>query len=105
MSLYAWVIDVDHFPTEGASPSTNANAKGMVGPRDAAQHLVDELRLGKGQRFEMYDGDGECYYDGRIVFDFGPDDGEDFGPLDDFGTPNAGCVRIDYLDDGVWSTL
>lgn len=30
---------------------------------------------------------------------------ETFEPLDDFGTPNAGCTYIQYLQGGKWSTL
>jgi hypothetical protein len=30
----------------------------------------------------------------------------DFGPLDDLGTPDAGCVMIQYRNDkGDWETL
>jgi len=28
-----------------------------------------------------------------------------FGPLDDFGEPNAGCTSIEYWEAGVWSML
>jgi hypothetical protein len=48
----------------------------------------------------MLDGDGEIYYKGLIVGDF-----TGFEPMDDFGTPNAGCVSIEYWEDEEWSTL
>jgi hypothetical protein len=38
----------------------------------------------------MYDDDGELYYEGYSLA------GSDFGPLWDFGMPNAGCTGIKY---------
>jgi len=60
----------------------------------------DEVKA-KGVRFRMLDDDGEVYYIGKAVL-AGDDDG--FGPLDNFGMPNAGCTRIDYWEKG-WKTL
>ena len=56
----------------------------------------------------MYDGDGELYYEGRFMDT--TLDGHDlpetaFGPLDDFGTPNAGCTHIKYFTNHKWETL
>jgi hypothetical protein len=49
----------------------------------------------------MFDGDGELYYSGTIWGDF-----DGFEPLDDFGTPSAGCIEIKLRDpDGVFRTL
>jgi hypothetical protein len=50
----------------------------------------------KGRAFAMYDDDGELYYRGRIWTAAEPGTEADFGPLDDFGTPNAGCTEIRY---------
>lgn len=63
---------------------------------------MKELKAGEGQRFRMYDDDGELYYDGRIVGDY-----DGFEPLDDFGMPNVGCTNIRYLNanTGAWETL
>ena len=62
-----------------------------------------------GERFRMYDGDDELYYEGRWVADPNIDDEafEGFEPLDCFGAPNAGCTRLDYRNDttGEWATL
>jgi len=65
------------------------------------------------QNFRLLDDDGEIYYDGVS------DDSESeraFDPLDDYGTPNAGCTGIQYLRNrpghppslpcyGKWETL
>lgn len=56
--------------------------------------------LGQPRPFRMLDGDGNIYYYG---FTFGDDDG--FGPLDDFGQPNAGCTSIQYKIAGKWEEL
>lgn len=60
------------------------------------------LKAGKGEKFKMYDDDGELYYEGRIV-------GEDYHqlePLDDFGMGNAGCTDIRYKNEkGIWESI
>jgi hypothetical protein len=99
MSTYAWTITRDHLADD------NDNEAGVTGPRDAPDALLASLRSGHGKAFRMYDDDGELYYSGRWV---SSDDGltEDaFGPLDDFGTPNAGCTEIRYRDGNKWVTL
>jgi hypothetical protein len=54
----------------------------------------------------MYDDDGLLVYEGRCNCLDNPDEDVDgFEPLDDFGEPNFGCTRIDYLIDGEWKTL
>lgn len=57
----------------------------------------------EGWAFRMYDGDGELYYSGRLVVsgEATRDDEEAmFGPLQDYGTPNAGAVDIRWAWDG-----
>lgn len=99
MSAYAWVIDKDHY---GEGPEgTYQNAVGIFGPRDADGLLLRELRDGQGRKFRMHDDDGELVYEGRIAFKAGePEDGEDLGPLHDFGAPNFGCTLIAYEEPG-----
>lgn len=94
-----WIIDRDLlFESEG----DGRDETGTVGPSgfegDPASFDI---------KFRMYDDDDELYYEGRMNQD-AMDDGfaEGWGdPLDDFGTPNAGCTRLDYLEDGTWKTL
>lgn len=97
---YGWIIDTDHIDT--------GHSNGVMGPRDIAPNI--ELRLEKdkkcGSWFRMYDDDGELYYSGRIIIADYADGEAAFAPLDDFGTPNAGCTEIRYLDDaGKWARL
>jgi hypothetical protein len=103
-STYGWIIDIDYFPDEDHKAPSNMNAKGMMGPRNLHPTIEAELKEGEGKLFRMYDDDGEAMYDGRYI---GPDDETAFAPLDDFGTPNAGCTRIDYRSPptGEWETL
>lgn len=107
---YAWIIDVDHSPDPNYPEGSYCNAKGVCGPSTAPDNLLDILRnTQQGRRFKIFDDDGELYYEGRIIVDV-PDgydlQDEHFGPLWDFGTPNAGATDIQYLNDsGLWETL
>ena len=84
LAEYKWEITKDHIETGEHS------AKGVEGPCDLDQNVTDNPAC-----FAMYDDDGDCYYEGMI---YGEYDG--FEPLDDFGTPNAGCTAIRI--DGDW---
>lgn len=89
---YAWIIDTDHT----YDPNHDVlDDSGRLGPRNINPDLQAQLKAGKGVAFKMYDDDGELYYSGRII-SYDGEDFEGFEPLDDFGTPNAGAVRIDY---------
>ena len=84
-----WIIDKDHID--------NGKAVGTMGPRG---YTGDGTEL--HCQFRMYDDDGILYYEGRNNTS---DDDNAFGPLDDFGAPNAGCTSIRYLVKGRWETL
>ena len=87
---YAWIIDEDRI-----GDGTDA---GVSGPRGRCAIPKDKT---SGVRFRMKDDDGEVYYIGRL---FGEFDG--FEPLDDFGTPNAGCTSIEMREaDGHWTPV
>lgn len=94
---YAWLITKDHMPDESEPEGTNSNATGVTGPSTASEEDLARLAAGEGNTFTMYDDDGERYYTGRLVvsgdvtFD---DEIACSGPLDDFGTPNAGATEI-----------
>ncbi len=66
----------------------------------SCDYVEDELGL-LVRLFRMYDDDGCLYYEGIT------DDFETFEPLDDYGTPNAGCTEIRYLNEETkeWETL
>ena len=95
----AWIIDKDHIADPKAQPATNCNAVGLMGPRECSGDTSKMVH-----RFRMLDDDGEVYYEGRSD---SRDDENAFGPLDNFGMPNAGCTSIEYLDPatGRWETL
>lgn len=100
-SRYAWVITFDHLDDQKDQ---------TVGPRTAQVTSVEELRTAYPmvRKFRMYDDDGELYYTGFIGVSYDDDDTEVlFAPLEDYGTPAAGAVRIDYkhLTTGAWETL
>ena len=93
MSVYHWIITTDHID--------GGRSKGIRGPR-GSRATVEDITA-KGQPFRMHDDDGELYYEGVYL---GPDDESMFGPLDDFGTPNAGCTSIQFKNArGAWEKL
>lgn len=57
---------------------------------------------GRWFKFRMKDGDDNVYYEGYCDSN---DDESAFDPLDDFGTPNAGCCSIEYLHGRRWEQL
>jgi len=92
--MNAWIIDKDLLADEGAKAPSCANAVGMTGPR-GYKGDGSELKC----EFKMYDDDKNLYYEGRSSE-------VDFGPLDDFGMPNAGCTYIMYKnEEGVWEVI
>lgn len=101
---YAWIITTDHLFSDEGLPALQDEA-GTTGPRDAPAGLLARLAGGEGRTFRMYDDDGELYYTGRILTGDVPGSEDDFGPLADFGTPNAGCTEIRYRAGGRWVTL
>jgi len=88
--IYRWEITTDHIADDDIPEGTNCNAKGMEGP-----YGLDESITANRAQFKLYDDDLELYYTGYIYGEY-----EGFEPLDDFGTPNAGAVRIKL--DGRW---
>lgn len=98
--MYAWTIDTDHLYDPMDDMPDEA---GTTGPRAATSADLARLADGEGWVFRMYDDDGILYYSGRLVVS-GDTTREDeeamFGPLQDFGTPNAGAVTIRWAWDG-----
>jgi len=94
--MYAWIIDVDHIEMNETPTMGPSNMK----PELAARLIA--LKKDEGQKFKMYDGDGELYYSGRIIGEY-----DGFEPLDDFGMPNAGCTEIKLYNNKTreWETL
>jgi hypothetical protein len=91
--MYAWLITRDD--VDGGKD------KGLIGPRGCP--LTSEEIAAAGLAFRMLDDDGEVYYHGLYK---GPSDESLFGPLDDFGMPNAGCTSIEYRNAaGEWEKV
>lgn len=115
---YAWVITRDYIcdsldidSKKGCSGQCGlphpACAVGVTGPSTATEEQTDKARQ-NGEMFRMYDDDGILYYVGKIWIDPNSKDNEvEFGPLEDFGTPNAGATEIRYKNGitGEWETL
>lgn len=98
----AWMITRDALAED---LELETNDTGVCGPRTITDTARDKLIDGKGHPFRMYDDDDILYYEGLLL---GDKDGEQgFTPLDHFGTPNAGCTRIEYFNKktGEWETL
>lgn len=128
MTDYVWVIT--HVNTKEIGEDC-ADEIGTAGPWDTTSEEIERAKK-DGVTFRMLDDDGIWYYRGKIWFDgierpqiskysrpadnyyictgMGGDEMQEFGPLNDFGTPNAGCTSIEYrikLEDGtsVWAIL
>ena len=77
---YYWTITKDHIDTDAVNTSSHSLPvldDYLAAIRDNPVH------------FSLYDDDGECYYEGMLYGDY-----TGFEPLDDFGTPNAGCTKM-----------
>lgn len=104
-----WEITRDVLHEEiGTIPASPNATKSRVGTQSFG---FDEARRPEMKhRFRMYGGDAvpgndteDLIYEGLCTSN---DDDEAFAPLDDFGTPDAGCTEIRYLqEDGRWETL
>jgi hypothetical protein len=96
-SKYGWIITVDHIEN---------SEKPIIGPSDISPEMTARLIVAAhknhGQKFKMYDDDGELYYSGTILGDY-----DGFEPLDDYGTPNAGCTDIKLYNSATneWESL
>ena len=95
-----WIVTKDY--CEMPFDSKTFTEVAVIGPFGCK--LTSEELL-KGHPFKMYDDDNILYYEGFLVGDKESEDG--FWPLEDYGTPNAGAVHIEYLNDktGKWETL
>lgn len=97
---YRWVITKDLLDPMGAHCRRGTNGPRHADPALATLTVPALTAHPTAKRFRMSDDDGTLYYEGVIAGAF-----EGFEPLDDFGTADAGCVRIAYFEDGQWVTL
>lgn len=111
--MYAWIIDRDHLAEEEMKITGRVedDEKGTTGPSNApdewcawliATEGVGNVTLGgvmlDTYRFTMCDDDKILYYTGRMITDERDSVSDEacYGPLGDFGAPNAGCIEITY---------
>jgi len=79
-----WIITKDHLVHMGYGDDA-----GTIGPSTAPDGITKEDPCLTVQ-FQLFDDDGNLYYTGKMT------ENADFAPLDDFGTPNAGCTYMKY---------
>lgn len=87
---YGWIITKDHL--DGSTDSSDA---GTMGPSGIPYAIEERLKSGEGTRFRLYDDDDILYYEGLYLGDITYSD-----PLQDFGTPNAGCTYMTEYQNG-----
>jgi len=109
-AIYAWMITRDHLWEDSHLDPNSADPDemsdiGRMGPRDMSpeheemlnlylaqlQNNVTPKRLEGQKTFKMWDDDGILYYTGIAIGELECDE-----PLRDFGTPNAGAVKIGW---------
>jgi hypothetical protein len=113
---YAWVITRDRdLELNGDGDGRYESSVGVEGPSNAPDDLLALAKQGKGTRFRTFDegdiddcnedhpgavaADHELYgvvYEGVLV---DPEGEWPFGPLDDYGRPNYGCIGISLFDE------
>jgi hypothetical protein len=97
---YRWKITVDHIADTSEPEGTNLNAVGMEGPWNL------DTTIPLTQKFKIYDDDGELYYEGEYGENDNAHSDDVFGPLNDFGDPNAGATEIHYQNEnGEWEMM
>ena len=89
MSATIWIITKDH---------TENGATAQI----CSKNYNDKSSSLATHQFRMLDGDRRLNYEG-LCSDKNSEDA--FAPLDDFGTPAAGCASIWYLEEQGWSEL
>jgi hypothetical protein len=98
---YAWVVTSSWIEDENGAEFGKETKVFVSGPRNASAAMT-ALAVTSGYPFKMYDDDGIKYYEGKCWTadpeGFGGE--EFFGPLNDYGAPNAGCTEIKYPANG-----
>ena len=92
-----WVITRDLLAEQGFLDLDEGETSeaGTYGPSGCPLTPEQILTHPEAKKFVMLDGDNIPYYEGFWVDATG--NGNSFQPLDDFGTPNAGCAYIRYV--------
>jgi hypothetical protein len=85
--MYYWTITKDHIDTD--SEGTSSHSLRIRYTLGLGPPMVPPVLGINPAHFSLYDDDGECYYEGMLYGDY-----TGFEPLDNFGTPNAGCTKV-----------
>lgn len=93
--MHAWTITVDNVAGPSEPNGAADSAVGLVGPRSTKLSAEQIIAHPEAKQFRMFDDDNILYYEGYLI-------GDEFGPLDDFGEPNAGCTSIAVLEGSSW---
>lgn len=98
---YGWIIDKDHLADRGEDTEA-----GTIGPSDIAPAIQTTLTTSsQGYEFKIFDDDDVLYYTGRALPAADEDLGSEefaYGPLGDYGTPNAGATSITWTNHPEW---
>jgi hypothetical protein len=87
---YGWIVTKDFIEDESKCIEVD-----VIGPRGCP--FTKEELISKGTPFKLFDDDGNLYYEGFVIADANAPESI-FGPLDDYGGPNAGCVDMKVLN-------
>lgn len=90
---YGWII----------TGAYDGEKRGAMGPFGISPEMIAKLESGEGLEFQLLDDDDELMYSGRFIGDADSEDA--FGPLEDYGTPMAGCTTIKYWRGAKWEEL
>ncbi len=112
-AAYGWIITRDYGAEEEAGESSMPSRVGTSGPYTIDPAIQAQLRDGEGVAFLLCSddaGDGDHPdFEGRIIIDEAHDainGEEEFGPLDDLGTPDVGSTTITYRNAaGDWIAI
>lgn len=96
-----WIITKDLIPEKGPHGELKTRV-GVCSMDFTIARMKEMQRKKKWFQFRLKDGDDNIYYEG---FSDSNDDESAFGPLDDFGYPDAGCSTIEYKEHGRWEPL
>jgi len=99
MSRILWAVTRDHLENKDVF---------VWNGRESKEEIERALKSSNAMKFRMFDDDHELYYSGKMISKNGssPFESEDiFGPLDDYGMPNAGCTQLEVLWKGAWEIV
>ncbi|MEV3986589.1 hypothetical protein [Nonomuraea sp. NPDC049758] len=104
---HGWIITEDRVATRPEESRANVFIATANADLTAHYQLTRRLKAGEGTPWQLYDGDGNLDYAGRIIVPPGEEGGELwFVPLD-WAKAHTGSAEIRYLNTGTgqWEVL